>query len=185
MLPLPLVGQEWLPAAVRASLIREVEAKLGAIDTDGKLSPERIHEAAQVSVDGVAARLDVLGAERVMAMAPSFPELGMPAGGTEAVEALAAYQICSLPMDLTYANDTPRPNRYDERAWALFLAVSIYVVSGFLRPQYLAEGIGDEEAQALLEGEEMRAIKARVRTDGDLLRLVRDRCADPLLEIMQ
>lgn len=176
---------DWFPASAREALQSSVAQKLQAIDEDGKVTPEDAAQAGRVVVEGVGTKLESLGRAKVIAMAPSYPNLELPRSGTGALDAIVAYQICSVPFDLDYADETPREHRYDMRAWSLFLSASVYVVSSYLRSGYLADGVTDEEAQALLGGDAMTSLRGRIQRSQELRRAVERRCADPLANFLQ
>jgi hypothetical protein len=163
----------------------KVATKLAAIDTDDRLTPEREAEAARAAVDGVAAKVGSMGQEAVIAIAPTFPGLQLPRSGNPALDAIAAFQLCSLPMDASYHDDTPREHLYDERAWSLFISAAIFVTSSYLRLGYLEAGVSDEEAEAFLGSEAMTALKATIGGSQENLDSTESRCADPVLILMR
>ncbi|MEN8180731.1 MAG: hypothetical protein ABFS39_19210 [Pseudomonadota bacterium] len=176
---------DWFPSEERQAMAQNVAAKLKAIDTEGKLTSERALEAARVGIEGVASNLEALGANGVIRMAPTYAGINLPASGNKALDAIAAYQLCSLPMDAHYNDASPRENRYDERAWGLLMSMSIYIVSTYLRPAYLASGTTDAQAQALVHGEAMNSLKAEIRSSKDLLFSTQNHCSAPLIQLMK
>lgn len=175
----------WLPAHVRERLEQSIAEKLQAIDEEGKVTPETALAAAQTTVGGVGSKLESLGIEEVIDMAPAYPDLELPTTGTDALNAIVAYQLCSVPFDHEYNDDSPREHRYDLRAWGLFLSASVYVVSSYLRQGYLEAGVTDERAQALLGGEAVTSLRARIEGDDELLQSVKERCGDPFVTFMR
>lgn len=176
---------DWLPTNVRQTLQQSVAVKLLAIDETGSVTRERALEAARTTVEGVATKLESLGIERVIDTAPAYPDLELPSSGTNSLDAIVAYQICSLPFDREYADDSARENRYDLRAWGLFLSASVYVVSSYLRQAYLEAGVTDEQAEALLASEAVTSLRARIQASEELLQSVKERCRDPVVTLMQ
>jgi hypothetical protein len=175
---------EWLPTAARDAAVRDVVEKLEAIDTESRLTPEVALEAARAGVHGLAAKAEELGAERLIALTPVYPDLGLPSSGSTALDAIGAYQLCSLPMNAIYADDSPRANRFDERTWALFLSLSVDIVTAYLRPVYRDEGWTDARARAFLDSSEMKFLRDQIRTSRELLQSTKDRCSEPLIELM-
>jgi hypothetical protein len=178
-------AMDWLPASRSEVLQQSVAEKLLAIDEEGRLTPERALMAAQTTVEGVGAKLESLGLEKVIAMAPAYPDLELPTSGTDSLDAILAYQICSVPFDHEYTDESPREHRYDLRAWGLFLSASVYVVSSYLRQAYLEAGVTDEQAGALLGGEAVTFVRARIEGSQELLQSVKEQCGDPLVTFMR
>jgi hypothetical protein len=182
----PATAEEiWLPAHVRESLAQSIAEKLQAIDEDGKVTPETAMAAAQTVIGGVGAKLESLGIAKVIDMAPAYPGLELPTTGTNALNAIVAYQLCSVPFDHEYRDDSPREHRYDLRAWGLFLSASVYVVSSYLRQGYLEAGVTDEQAQAHLGGEAVTSLRARIDGSDELLQSVNEQCGDPFVTFMR
>lgn len=152
----------WFPAHVREGLEQTIAVKLQAIDEEGKVIPETALVAARTAVEGVGTKLESLGIEEVITLAPTYSNLELPTTGTDALDAIVAYQLCSVSFDHEYRDNSPRENRYDRRAWGLFLSASVYVVSSYLRQGYLEAGVTDEQAQALLGGEAVTSLRARI-----------------------
>lgn len=186
ILALPLHAQnDWFPAAAREGLTRDIASKLAAIDTEDRLSSEKEFAGATMVVNGVSAKVESMGRDALIQLAPRFPGLELPTSGNQALDAIAAFQVCSLPMNAIYADDTPREHRFDMRTWALFSAASIYIASGYLRPAYRAAGVSDEDAEAFLTGEAMTALKTRIGTSQQLLAQTKAHCATPITTLMQ
>lgn len=176
---------DWLPTNVRETLQQQIVEKLLAIDETGNVTPERALEGARTTVEVVAAKLESLGIERVIDMAPAYPDLELPSSGTNSLDAIVAYQLCSVPFDHEYADASPRENRYDLRAWGLVLSASVYVVSSYLRQAYLEAGVTDEQAEALLASEAVASLRARIQGSEELLQSVKEQCSDPIATLMQ
>ncbi|MEN8174777.1 MAG: hypothetical protein ABFS23_03385 [Pseudomonadota bacterium] len=176
---------DWFPQVARQAMIQDIATKLSTIDTEGKLSNERASETARVLVNGVSAKAENLGADGLIKLAPVYPDLDIPASDNPPLDAIVAYQLCSLSMDAFYSDDTKREHKYDERAWGLFLSASIYIVSTYLRPYYLDTGVTDAEAQELLHGDAMNALKHRIKVNTELLRYTMNRCEEPLTALVQ
>lgn len=176
---------DWFPAPAREGLKRDIATKLAAIDTEDRLSSERELAGATLVVNGVSAKVESLGRDALIRLAPRFPGLELPTSGNRALDAIAAFQICSLPMNAIYADDRPREHQFDMRTWALFSAASIYIASGYLRPAYRTAGVSDEDAETFLTGEAMTALKTRIGTSQKLLAMTKQHCATPITTLMQ
>ncbi len=182
---LALAQSRWLPAPAREKLERSLVEALQAVDEEGRMTPETALQAARTVVDGVGATLESLGLEAVIERAPVYPGLELPATGTAALDALVAYQLCSVPFDHEARDDSPREGREDLRTWALLLSASTYLVSGYLRQGYLEAGVTDEQAEALLRSDAVASLRARIEASPELLQSVKQRCGPPFLTFLQ
>lgn len=176
---------DWLPAEVREEMAREIAAKLEAIDVEGRLTEEEALVPSRAGVAALAEKAESLGAAKLIGQAPTYPDLEIPTSGQTALDAIAAYGMCSFAMEAVYADETPREGRLEQRTTATFMSMSIVIISARLRPHYLAAGVTDEQAEAFLAGEAMNAVAYRVQTDQELLQYSMNRCAGPLTVLME
>jgi hypothetical protein len=182
----PLAARsDWLPPETREAMAQEIAAKLVAIDVEGGLTEEQALEPSRVGVAALAERAESLGVESLVGRAPTYPDLELPVSGQVALDAIAAYGMCSFAMEAVYEDETPREGRLEQRTTATFMSMSIVIISAYLRPHYLAAGVTDEQAEAFLAGEGMNDVAYRVQTERELLQYTMNRCAGPLTVLME
>lgn len=167
----------WLPPPVQDAVARDLAAELAALPSSRRISDAERLDAARVAVAQTASRIDRWGVEGIFERSPEvarFVELGldMPPIEDPRVAAIAAYGVCSLPLDPAAARSDGAV--VEDALWG----VSIALVAAYLRHDFLGAGGTDELLERDLASDRMNALSRRVVVDERLKAAVRQRCVD-------
>jgi hypothetical protein len=176
---------EWLPPEVAEAMAQQLTVNIRAVDRDGEVAPGDSLNSARLGIAGMVDRIDSLGLDRMLELAPDFEGIDLPPSGQPHLDAIARYGICSFSLDAVYMDESPREGGLEQRVTAAVMSISIPVISSFFRHHYLAAGTTDEAAKDFLAGEALNTISAEIQTSADLLQSTMNRCATPLTEIMR
>jgi hypothetical protein len=176
---------EWLPKEVAEAMAQQLGASIRAVDVEGKVAPGDELTGARKGIADMVARIDALGVDGVMQMAPEFSGIELPPSGQPHFDAIARYGVCSFSLDAVYSDDSIREDALGQRVSAAVMSMSIPVISAFLRHHYLAAGATDEEAKDYLAGEALNAISAQIQTSPELLQSTMNQCALPLSQLLE
>ena len=181
ILAVPLhASEDWLPSEVAEGMVRQLGERMTQMGI-GESDEVRVL-AARETVAGMRQILDGWELRGVLERAPRFPELELPGGTNQYVDAMTRYSLCNIVLFRMFADPATRE---DFRA----TAVSTYGLTGVtmaiirLREPYVREGGTDAMIEAALTGPALEVLAERIQKDEDLLRHVSRQC-DPVVRTL-
>jgi hypothetical protein len=183
LLVIPMTGIEaqqpaWLPAEGEAFLVEQLVGRLSEIEGKGPESTRS--DRARGSVAALRVRIDHSGPATLIARAPAFADLKMPATPSEHLNAMARYTMCSLVLALQLQTSK---SLNDRLAAVLGLTATTMVILRIREP-YLAGGGTDAAMEKFLSANPaLEAEVERIQDSPALLTHAQSECA-PVLEAL-
>lgn len=170
--------REWLPEPAVEALAEQLVEGFGRANVAPEATEEERMRAARNGIGQIAQRLETMGVEGVLGVAPVFEGLEVPRTGAPIVDAIAAFGTCSLPLHFELAADD------GERLYVAVGEVAVVVISAYLRTAFLRQGGSDEDLARLLDTEEFSEFSTKVQQEEELRARVNSACAGPLGMLM-
>lgn len=171
--PVSLPAQTaWFPAAAQEGLSSDLAARLAHIDVG--IEQAKLLPAARVGVGEMRLRLETLGAEKLMALAPRFPDLKLPMTGQRHLDAMARLGLCTYHLEARYA--APGGADVDARLDAAMGPMALALSTMYLRHFYLADGGTDEKIKTYLDGDAVNAVAFAVQKEPALMQYTAREC---------
>jgi hypothetical protein len=163
----------WMPEAAVEGLAGEFAKRIQQAKVD--IAPEKLLPAARVGVELLRDRLQDLGEQRLLGMAPALPRLKLPAAGQPHLDAMARYGMCTYYLESLFAN-LPSGADVDTRLDAAMGPLSLAVTTMYLRHYFLAGGGTDAQIKDYLAGNPLNAVAFAVQKDPKLLDYTATEC---------
>jgi len=182
MLSAPLhASEEWLPPAVADGMARQLGERMTQMGIGGR-DEDHVLAVARQTVSRMRMHLDAWKLSGVLERAPRFPELALPEGTNQYVDAMTRYSLCNIVLFRLFSDPTTRE---DPVAMAIstygLTAVTMAIVR--LREPHVREGGTDAMIEAALTGPELEVLAQRIQEDEDVLRHVARQC-DPFVRVL-
>lgn len=169
----------WLTPANEEQVVQGFAAKLAALPSASR--PEHTLEEARRTVRELRARIDHLGLNNVLALAPTVPGAEVPALSHPLLTAMARYTLCKIPIGAVSQYGTPDDKDGRRRLAATVDILWIDAAFAFLRYHYYQQKGTDEEMKRQLTLPALNGIVARVESSAATAREVVQHCV-PALE---
>lgn len=178
--PLPTSAQDqWLPPQVAEALASQVADKMQAIDSTA--DRERLMTGGRRLITLIRRRLDSWGEKEVLARAPQFPKLAMPASTQPHLDAINRYQVCNLLLDVQQAAQ----NDIGMRRTGVIGSAAITTAAVYLRKPFLEAGGKLPDVEKFLTGSAMQSVFEAIQNDRSLADHVAEQCTPVVTSLLQ
>jgi len=171
---------QWLPPQVQQGLAEQLAGRLASIETGGEASRSVVAEQSRRAVTAIGGVLGSWTDAVVISKAPSFSQLTMPSANEPALQAMAAYQMCTMTQFMRFESGTDASNR---RATILGLTATTMAVLR-LRQPFLESGGTMERVEAFLTSDDMAALLKALQTTPALMTHVEQQCQPIVRELV-
>lgn len=167
----PLRAQEdWLPPAAAQGLAEQIVAKMHEIEPT--IDKARLQAGGARLVAALRARLESWGEKEVLARAPKFPKLALPASKNQYLDAINRYQVCNLI--LVTQQDAMQPA--EMRRNGVVGSAAITAAAIYLRKPFVDGGGTVGDIEAFLTSPAMDKAFEKMQTTPDLADYAAEQC---------
>jgi len=178
--PLRTTAQNaWLPPQVAEALASQVANKMQ--DIDPAADRERMLAGGRRLIALIRSRLDAWGEKEVLARAPQFPKLAMPASTQPHLDAINRYQLCNLLLETQQAD----LNDIGLRRTGVVGSAAITTAAIYLRKPFLEAGGKLPDVEAFVTGPAMEAVFEALQTNPELADHAADQCTPVVTALLQ
>lgn len=184
MPPMPPMPPEsgWLPPAVEAGSAQQLADRLRPLG-DGKPDEAKLGAASRDLVRALRDTLGAWGADGVVARAPVFPELEVPAAREPQLDAIGRWNVCLLVFYLQL-EDPALAGDGDAQLTSILGLSAVTLAVLRVREPYVAAGGSDEALEAHLTGPETDALLKSFQSDAKRRGYAEARCQPVVRELL-
>ena len=179
------VAAPWMSAAAEEQGARVLAEQMSRLGAAAGRPPELLLDGARQAVQGVRDRLEDLGVEGVVRLAPAFANYGMPALTHPILTALSRYALCRFPLEVVAQDATLDKDMPAQRVAATIGLLWLDAADLYLRFHYQVQGGTEGQIQQQLSLEPIESLAARVQTDAATAQDVASQCGRVLEQFMQ
>jgi hypothetical protein len=185
---LPALAQPaatWLPPSAEeqaAQLLAGRMSKLGA--TAGR-TPENLIDGARLAMQDVRERLDSLGVDGVVRVAPPLSNYKAPILSHPILTAMSRYALCRFPMQAIAEDASLDREMPAQRVAATVGLLWLDAATLYLRFHYEAQGGTERQIEQQLSLEPLESLAGRIQTDAAVAQDVANQCGRMFDQFMQ
>jgi hypothetical protein len=177
--------ETWLPPAEEEQAAQVLAERISALAASAGRSPDRVLDGARQAVRGVRERLEGLGVDGVIDLAPAFTRYEAPTLSHPIITAMSRYGICRFPMEIVADDASLDRDLPAQRVAATIGLLWIDAANRYLRFHYHTEGGTEREIEQQLSVEAIESFATRVQTDLETAQDVANQCGPVLEQFMQ
>jgi hypothetical protein len=175
----------WLPAAAEEQAARVLAQQMSGLSAAAGRPSEQLLEGARQAVQGVGERLEGLGVEGVIRLAPAFTNYNAPLLSHPILTAMSRYALCRFPMEVVAEDVSLDKEMPAQRVAATIGLLWLDAANLYLRFHYHTQGGTERQIEQQLSLEPIESLAARVQTDVETAQDVANQCGPVLEQFMQ
>lgn len=174
----------WLPENVEENAAADFARTVSALGIGKDKSEEEMLIGGRKMIGDIRSRLESLGRDGVIALAPEIPSYPFPAPADPGLAAMAKFALCRFPVEVVANDETLVGQEARQRFAATIYMFLLDLTNIYLRMHYYAQGGTEPEIKEALTGEPMDGIAATIQTDAAAGQTVMNECAPRLGELL-
>lgn len=178
------IPQNWLPTHVQENAAKEFANKVSALGIGKDKSEEEMLIGGRKMVGDIRSRLESLGRDGVIALAPEIPSYPFPSPADPILAAMSKFALCRFPVEVVAKDETLVGQESRQRFASTIYLFVLDLTNLYLRMQYYAQGGTEPEIKTALTGEPLDGIAATIQTDTAASQTVMNECAPQLGELL-
>ncbi len=176
--------QQWLPPHVAENAAKEFAKKVSDLGVGKDKTDEEMLIGGRKMIGDIRSRLEELGRDGVIALAPQIPSYPFAAPQDPILSAMSKFGLCRFPIEVVANDQTLVGQEARQRFASTIYLFLLDLTNLYLRMQYYAEGGTEAEIEEALTGDPLDGIAETVQTDAGAGQTVMNECAPQLGELL-
>ncbi|MFK7954653.1 MAG: hypothetical protein AB8B96_01030 [Lysobacterales bacterium] len=168
----------WMPDEAKLNAARGMLARMDQLEVGVDGSDTDKLAGALHAVTGMATRIDNWGLENIISEMPVAATLSTPEMPHPIVQAIANYGVCGVSLHPELVEDE------EEKLFMVAAEFSVFIISGYLRAQYIDDGGTDEALKTHLTSESMESFSRAIQTSQEQLSANLEKCQPFFLKVI-